>query len=71
VLLRKRCFTLRRNTERPVTIAVGSNLLVDPALARDRAVVLEFAEAPGNVGVDIPMFWDGHAGERIVAILRS
>jgi UDP-N-acetylglucosamine 2-epimerase (non-hydrolysing) len=71
VLLRKRCFTLRRNTERPVTIAVGSNLLVDPALARDRAVVLEFAAAPGDVGVDIPMFWDGHAGTRIVDILRG
>jgi len=70
VLLRKRCFTLRRNTERPVTIAVGSNLLVDPAIARDRAVVLEFADAPGDVGVDIPPFWDGRAGERIVSILR-
>jgi UDP-N-acetylglucosamine 2-epimerase (non-hydrolysing) len=71
VLLRKRCFTLRRNTERPVTIAVGSNILVDPAAERDRRAVLEFAEAPGDVGVDIPPFWDGKAGERIVHLLRS
>ncbi len=71
VLLRKRCFTLRRNTERPATIAVGSNLLVDPALPRDRVAVLEFAEAPGDVGVDIPQLWDGRAGERIVGILRQ
>jgi UDP-N-acetylglucosamine 2-epimerase (non-hydrolysing) len=70
VLLRKRCFTLRRNTERPVTIAVGSNVLVDPASARDREAVLAFAEAPGDVGVDIPPFWDGKAGERIVDIVR-
>jgi len=71
VLLRKRCFTLRRNTERPVTIAVGSNILVDPATKRDREAVLEFAQAPGDVGVDIPQFWDGKAGERIVSILRA
>lgn len=70
VLLRKRCFTLRRNTERPVTIEVGSNILIDPAAERDRRAVLEFAEAPGDVGVDIPPFWDGRAGERIVDILR-
>ncbi len=71
VLLRKRCFTLRRNTERPVTIAVGSNILIDPAAERDRSVVFEFAKLPGDVGVDIPQFWDGRAGERIVAILRA
>lgn len=71
VLLRKRCFTLRRNTERPSTIAVGSNLLIDPSLPRDRAVALEFAAAPGDVGVDIPQLWDGHAGARIVDILRG
>jgi UDP-N-acetylglucosamine 2-epimerase (non-hydrolysing) len=69
VLLRKRCFTLRRNTERPATIAVGSNILIDPAVPRDRAAVMEFAEAPGDVGVDIPQLWDGKAGERIVEIL--
>lgn len=71
VLLRKRCFTLRRNTERPVTIAVGSNILVDPVVERDRRAVLEFAQSPGDVGVDIPQFWDGHAGERIVSILKG
>lgn len=70
VLLRKRCFTLRRNTERPSTIAAGSNILIDPATARDRRAVLEFAEAPGDVGVDTPQLWDGHAGARIVDILR-
>lgn len=71
VLLRKRCFTLRRNTERPVTIAVGSNILVDPSVDRDRGAVLAFAEEPGEVGVDIPPLWDGRAGERIVSILRA
>ena len=71
VLLRKRCFTLRRNTERPVTIAVGSNILVDPSTARDREAVLEFAENPVDLQVDVPQMWDGRAGERIVEILRG
>ena len=71
VLLRKRCFTLRRNTERPVTIEVGSNILIDPSAERDRHAVLAFAEDPGDVGVDVPPLWDGHAGERIVAILKG
>lgn len=71
VLLRKRCFTLRRNTERPVTVTVGSNILIDPSLKHDRNVVMEFAADPRDVGVDIPPFWDGKAGERIVSILRA
>lgn len=71
VLLRKRCFTLRRNTERPVTISVGSNILIDPATERDRRAVMEFARDPVDLAVDAPQFWDGHAGERIVGILRS
>ncbi len=71
VLLRKRCFTLRRNTERPVTIEVGSNILVDPSRERDREAVLEFAENPVDLQVDVPQFWDGKAGERIVEILRT
>lgn len=71
VLLRKRCFTLRRNTERPVTIEVGSNILVDPSRDRDRQAVLDFAENPADLQVDVPRFWDGKAGERIVSILRG
>ena len=71
VLLRKRCFTLRRNTERPVTIEVGSNILIDPSHDRDRKAVLEFAEHPADLNVDVPKFWDGKTGERIVSILKE
>jgi UDP-N-acetylglucosamine 2-epimerase (non-hydrolysing) len=55
------CFTLRDNTERPVTIAQGSNLLLglDPERIADIPDVLalrrEFA---------VPPLWDGQAGVR-------
>ena len=62
------CLTLRENTERPVTISDGTNLLVgtDPAkiiaAARD---VLAGKEKAGR----IPPLWDGQAAKRIVEIL--
>lgn len=61
------CLTLRDNTERPITVSMGTNTLVgnDP----DRifsAAKRYLAEPP--VG-RIPPLWDGRAGERIAAIL--
>lgn len=69
VLLKKRCFTLRRNTERPSTIGSGSNVLVDPAKPADRAAVLAFAISPEDPAVTVPERWDGGAGGRIVKAL--
>jgi UDP-N-acetylglucosamine 2-epimerase (non-hydrolysing) len=62
------CLTLRENTERPVTISQGTNLLVgtDPVqivnAARD---ILSGKSKAGR----IPPLWDGKAAERIVQIL--
>lgn len=62
------CVTLRENTERPVTVDSGNNILVgaDPgkmlAAARER-----IAQPPKNR--TIPPFWDGKAAERIVNVL--
>lgn len=58
------CLTLRDNTERPVTVEVGTNQLVgnDPAriLAAFDAVL---ANPPGGA---VPPNWDGKSGARIV-----
>ncbi len=67
--LQKRCFTLRRNTERPATIDSGSNILIDPAQTSDRETVLAFASSPSTLSVHIPALWDGKAGERIADIV--
>ena len=62
------CLTLRENTERPITIEQGTNLLV----GRDRAAILgavqEIIAGRGKRGRR-PEFWDGHAAERIAADL--
>lgn len=57
------CLTLRPNTERPVTITLGSNRLTDLGrLSSDLSVALTGAVQRGQ----IPPLWDGNAGERCV-----
>lgn len=62
------CLTLRENTERPITIAEGTNTLV----GRDKKAILESVTAilagQGKKG-RVPEYWDGHAAERIAADL--
>lgn len=67
--LGKRCFTLRRNTERPSTIESGSNVLIDPSRESDQKIVLDFASNPTTLNVTVPPLWDGKAGERIAEVL--
>jgi len=62
------CLTLRNNTERPVTVADGTNRLVgqDPAAIWAAAVAV-LAEPRGRGRV--PEYWDGEAAERVVVAL--
>lgn len=69
VYLKKRCFTLRRNTERPSTIQSGSNVLIDPDNSPDREAVIAFTKNPQIFTITVPPLWDGKAGERIAEIL--
>jgi UDP-N-acetylglucosamine 2-epimerase (non-hydrolysing) len=64
------CFTLRDNTERPVTVRAGTNTLLglDPAaIAGIPAALAERSAAP----VVPPPLWDGQAAERIAEILAD
>lgn len=60
------CLTLRDNTERPVTVEIGTNRLVKPeALPSEVEAILKGQWKKGKV----PELWDGKAAERIVDTL--
>jgi UDP-N-acetylglucosamine 2-epimerase (non-hydrolysing) len=64
------CLTLRKNTERPVTVTAGTNTLLGQEVGRLRAEVrrvLEHGPRPARV----PPLWDGKAGERIADVVLS
>jgi len=63
------CLTLRDNTERPVTITLGTNVLVG---RRGETLDAELAKVMAGTSKKstIPPLWDGHASERIAEILR-
>jgi UDP-N-acetylglucosamine 2-epimerase (non-hydrolysing) len=60
-VLRIPCFTLRENTERPITIELGTNTLLGLEPERLRELPTLLAEPKDG---QIPPLWDGHAGER-------
>jgi len=64
------CLTLRENTERPVTIWEGTNVLVGTDPARIIEEAGKALRGGGKAG-KIPEFWDGKAAERIVAALAE
>lgn len=62
------CITLRNNTERPVTVEQGTNMLV--STKKDEIIKAADKIIKGtSVRIRVPKFWDGRAAERIVKIL--
>jgi len=62
--LRVPCITLRSNTERPVTVTLGTNVLVGQDAATLKTELRKVLNGGAKRG-SIPPLWDGKAGERI------
>lgn len=62
------CLTLRENTERPITISQGTNLLVGTDPSQITNAARDILAGKSKAG-RIPPLWDGKAAERIVEIL--
>ena len=64
------CFTLRPNTERPVTVSMGTNTILGVEPTRIGDVPRLLAEVKGKEA-RIPPLWDGKAAARIVDVLAG
>lgn len=66
------CLTLRENTERPITIEMGTNVLVGTDPSRIEQAALDILDDPDfGKNAKIPPLWDGRAAERICDELIS
>lgn len=64
------CLTLRDNTERPITVDVGTSTLVGNDPSRIRRLFHDVLENRYKKAEIIP-FWDGHAGERAANMIKA
>ncbi len=62
------CLTVRENTERPVTVTLGTNILVGQNIERLKHEAFRILNNDVKAGV-IPPLWDGNASDRIADII--
>ena len=63
------CLTVRDNTERPVTVELGTNVLVGRGATALLAEARKILDGRGKRGI-VPPLWDGKTADRIVEVLR-
>jgi UDP-N-acetylglucosamine 2-epimerase (non-hydrolysing) len=65
------CITARTTTERPITVTEGTNRLVSPTDPQALVAAVDAVLAEPMPAVMRPALWDGHAAERIVAVIAD
>ena len=64
------CLTLRENTERPVTVTLGSNIIIGRDMKRMHAEVCHILAGRAKPCA-VPPLWDGKAAERIATVIQT
>jgi UDP-N-acetylglucosamine 2-epimerase (non-hydrolysing) len=64
------CLTLRENTERPITVSLGTNVIVGKDRNKLSSELLKISDGKAKKGT-VPPLWDGHTGERIANLLTG
>jgi UDP-N-acetylglucosamine 2-epimerase (non-hydrolysing) len=64
------CITLRENTERPITVNVGSNVLAGRDVKRLKLEAKAILDGKVKKS-EVPPLWDGRAGERIADVIEN
>ncbi len=65
------CLTLRENTERPITVELGTNVVVGTDTARIVDAASAALNGAGWKTPQQPPLWDGHTSERILDVLEE
>jgi len=65
------CMTLRKSTERPVTVEVGTNRLVQVNNEDILKNYREIRNEQGKRSYCVPKFWDGKAAQRIARVIAE
>jgi UDP-N-acetylglucosamine 2-epimerase (non-hydrolysing) len=64
------CLTVRNNTERPITVTVGTNVLVGQEMDTLNTEIAKVISGDAKRG-EKPPLWDGQASERIADVLLT
>jgi UDP-N-acetylglucosamine 2-epimerase (non-hydrolysing) len=66
------CLTLRESTERPITVELGTNIVVGTDPQRISTAALAALDRPrADNTPHVPPLWDGHAADRILDALAA
>lgn len=64
------CITARTTTERPVTVEIGTNILVEPSATGILTAVARIRAGDIRIGT-VPPLWDGAAAKRIAEVITT
>jgi len=65
------CITLRENTERPITVEMGTNVIVGTDTSRIISAATAALTRSAKTTLRQPPLWDGHTSERILDALEQ